>query len=138
MVLLGGSAGAAALALPWTFDGVEAFLRRTMANHFGADALDIEGVGDFIHAYAAASGDEESGRVKRIAAKYYFAMRGDRIFPIGAAKAFEERFLNAVLIRSNIIAIRQGRADAFDYADPDPWAPVCGLYLSALAEEAET
>lgn len=131
-----GSALASLAALgaaPAVFGGTERFLRRAFADHFGEDALAIDGIDDFISDYAATIGEED--QAKRLAAEYYFTFRADLFHKPGSVVAFEERFLRSVLSRSNIIAIAQGRAEAFDYQNPDPWSPECGLYLSALAEE---
>lgn len=135
-LLLGGTAAVAALAAaPIALGGIESFLRRVVAGHFGADALDIDGIDDFIAAYAAHSG--AGSVVKRSGAEVYFAWRGDLIHKIGPAEDLEKHFLQTILTRSNIIAIRQGRAESFDFLDGNPWDPVCGLYLSALAEDGD-
>lgn len=132
--LLGTGAVAAAAAVPVALGGTEGFLRRVLGDHFGPDVLEVEGIGDFVREYAALTG--QGDWKKRMAAEVYFAWRGDRVKKIGQARALEERFLRTILTRSNIIAIRQGRTEAFEYTDADPWAPGCGLYLGAMAESA--
>lgn len=133
-VLLGGAAVAAAVAaVPIALGGMESFLRRVLADHFGPDVLGIEGVGDFVRDYAAQAG---SGSVfKRLGAEVYFAWRGDLAHKIAPAWELEALFLQTILTRSNIIALRQGRDELFSYTDVNPWEPTCGLYLSALADD---
>lgn len=134
-LIAGGAVALAGLAAaPFALRGVEGFLRRVVADHFGEDALAIEGIDEFIAEFAATAGKGDA--LKRIAAKTYFAARGDRIVKLSRAQAFEEQFLRTILKRSNIIALRQGQAEDFDWQNPDPWDPQCGLYLSSLAEEA--
>ncbi|UWQ21572.1 hypothetical protein [Jannaschia sp. W003] len=133
-VLLGGTAAvAAAAAVPVAMGGLDAFLRRVLARHFGPEVLGIDGIGDFVADYAALAG--RGSALKRAGAEAYFAWQGDRVHMIGAAEELEARFLQTILTRSNIIAIHGGAEAPFDYVDPDPWEPACGLYLSALAEE---
>lgn len=131
-VLLGLGAAAGVAAVPVALGGTESFLRRVLSDHFGSDVLDIDGIEDFIHDYSANAG--QGDWKKRMAAEVYFAWRGDLIHKIGPAKALEEKFLQTILVRSNIVAVRQGHADAFDFTETDPWQPACGLYLSAFAE----
>ena len=133
-LLLGAGAVAAAAAVPVALGGTESFLRRVLGNHFGDDALEIDGIGEFVQEYAELTG--QGDWKKRMVAEVYFAWRGDRVKKIGPAVALEERFLQTILTRSNIIAVRQGRAESFEYTDANPWAPGCGLYLSAMAETA--
>ena len=130
--LLGLGALTGAAAVPVALGGTESFLRRTLASHFGDDVLDIEGIGDFVSDYAANAG--QGDWTKRMAAELYFAWRGDLVKKVGPAKALEDKFLETVLIRSNIIAMRQRRATEFEYSETDPWQPACSLYLSSLAE----
>lgn len=132
--LLGTGTLVGAAAVPVAFGGTEGFLRRVLGDHFGSDVLEIDGIEDFVRDYADLAG--QGDWTKRMAAEVYFAWRGDRVKKIGPARALEERFLRTLMVRSNIIAIRQGRATSFEYTDADPWAPSCGLYLSAMAEEA--
>lgn len=131
--LAGGAALVGLAATPIALGGTVSFLRRTLSDHFGPDVLAIDGIDDFIADYAALAG--QGSTIKKIGAEVYFAWRGDRIHKIGQAEELQNRFLGTILTRSNIIAIQQGRETAFDYGDPDPWSPVCGIYLSALAEE---
>ncbi len=126
--LLGLGALTGAAAVPVALGGTESFLRRTLASHFGDDVLDIEGIGDFVRDYAANAG--QGDWTKRMAAELYFAWRGDLVKKIGPAQALEQRFLQTILVRSNIIAMRQGHTTDFEYTDTDPWEPACGLYLS--------
>ena len=133
MLLLGTGALAGASAVPVALGGTERFLNRALCDHFGTDVLDIEGIGEFVSEYAALAGRDDWK--KRLAAELYFAWRGDLVFKIGQAWDLEERFLATILTRSNIIAIRQGRAETFEFSDADPWNPVCGLYLSVWAED---
>lgn len=44
---------------------------------------------------------------------------------------------NAILIRSNIIAVVRGQKTAFEYHNVDPYDPECGSFLSARAEEPQ-
>lgn len=133
-VLLGGASAAVGLAAaPFVLPGMEGFLRRVIAAHFGEEMLKVEGIDGFIAGFIASAGENDA--MKRLAAEAYFIFRGDRIHRIGAATAFEERFLRSILTRSNIVALYQGRAGTFDWLDPNPWEPQCGLYLGAMAEE---
>lgn len=134
-VLLGGGAAVAGLAAaPFVLSGMEGFLRRAIAAQFGEKMLKVEGIDDFIADFMATAGEDDA--LKRLAADAYFVFRGDRIHRIGAANAFEERFLHSILTRSNVVALFQGQAETFDWQDPNPWEPQCGLYLGAMAEEA--
>lgn len=133
-LLLGSGALIATAAVPVTFGGTESFLRRVLCDHFGEDVLEIDGIGEFVREYAELAGRNDWK--KRMAAEIYFAWRGDLVNKIGPAIELEERFLGTILTRSNIIAVRQGRASEFDYTDADPWTPGCGLYLSAAADTA--
>jgi hypothetical protein len=133
VVLLGGTATVAALAAPIAMGGLESFLRRVLTDHFGEDVLAIDGIDDFVADYAAQAGT--GSLPKRLGAEAYFAWRGDLVHRIGPAEELEDRFLNTVLTRSNIIALRQGRDEPFQYTETDPWEPVCGLYLSAFADD---
>lgn len=135
-VLLAGTAMAGLAIVPIARGGIESFLRRVLADHFGEDVLEIEGIGDFIRAYAANAGNE--GFTKRAAAEVYFAWRGDLVREIGQAAEMRNRFLQTILTRSNIIAIYQGAEGSLDFADADPWNPTCGLYLSAFADQTLT
>ena len=134
MVLAGGAAAGVVAVAPLTFSGLEGFLRRTVADHFGKDLLTVEGIDDFVRDFVETVGDENF--IKRLASDYYFGISGDRIHKTGAVRAFEERFLRSLLSRSNVIAIYQGASTEFEYQNPDPWAPQCGLYLSSFAEDA--
>lgn len=127
--LLGSGAVVAAATVPVALGGTESFLNRVLDDHFGADVLEVDGIGDFVRDYAALTG--KGDWKKRMAAEVYFAWRGDRVKKIGPAVELEERFLRTILTRSNIIAVRQGRSSEFEYADADPWTPGCGLYLTA-------
>lgn len=132
-IFLGGTAAIVALAAtPIALGGTVSFLRRTLSDHFGPDVLDIDGIDDFVRDYAELAG--QGSMLKKMGAEVYFAWRGDRVHMIGQAKELQDRFLNTILTRSNIIAIRQARETDFDYGDPDPWSSTCGIYLSALAE----
>jgi hypothetical protein len=133
-VLLGGAALAALAAVPVALGGTESFLRRVLADHFGPDVLEIEGIDDFIRDYAAQAG--AGSFAKRIGAEVYFAWRGDLAHMITPAQELEKLFLQTILTRSNIVALHQGRDELFSYINVDPWEPTCGLYLSALAEDA--
>jgi|GEM_PF-6433020 len=133
-ILLGMGAVVGIAAVPVALGGTESFLRRTLADHFGDDVLQIEGIDDFVRDYAANAG--QGDWKKRLAAELYFAWRGDLAHKIGPAKALEAKFLQTILVRSNIIAMRQGRASVFDYTETNPWEPTCGLYLSAMAVDA--
>ncbi len=121
------------LVPPLALDGLENFLRRVVADHFGDEILVLDGIDDFIRDFAATVGDENL--IKRLASDYYFGVSGDRIHKTGTIRAFEERFLRSMLSRSNVIGIHQGVSTEFEYQNPDPWAPQCGLYLSSLAED---
>ncbi|MEL7453613.1 MAG: hypothetical protein AAGJ50_09620 [Pseudomonadota bacterium] len=125
---------AAAATIPVALGGTESFLNRVLSDHFGADVLQVDRIGDFVQDYASLAGRNDWK--KRMAAEIYFAWRGDRVKKIGPAIELEERFLRTILTRSNIIAVRQGRAEVFEYTDADPWAPGCGLYLGAMADTA--
>ena len=135
-LLIGGTATAMATAtvaaLPIAMGGVESFLRRVVKEHFGPDMIEVAGVDEFIRDYAGHAG---SGSIaKRLGAEVYFAWRGDLVRKIGAAQELEERFLQTILTRSNVIAVFQGAAQEFQYTDNNPWEPTCGLYISALGE----
>ncbi|MBM7069097.1 hypothetical protein [Actibacterium sp. 188UL27-1] len=131
---IGGGAALVGLAItPIALGGTVSFLRRTLSDHFGPNILNIDGIDGFVKDYATLAG--QGSTVKKLGAEVYFAWRGDKVHMIGQAEDLQERFLNTILTRSNIIAIQQGRETAFDYGDPDPWSPICGIYLSALAEE---
>ena len=130
--LLGTSALAAAATVPVALGGTESFLNRVLGDHFGPDVLEIDGLGEFVCEYAGQTG--KGAWKKRWAAEVYFAWRGDWVKKIGPAVELEERFLRTILTRSNIIAIRQGWAEVFEYTDADPWVPGCGPYLSAAAD----
>ncbi|MFQ6550862.1 hypothetical protein AAD018_000785 [Aestuariibius insulae] len=132
-LLAGGGAITALAALGIAGGGTTGFLRRVTAEHFGKDALKIDGIDAFIDDYTAVISDSQS--LKKRAAEVYFSWRGDRIYLIPDASNLKERFLQTILTRSNIIAMRQGRSDRFDYSNPAPWEPDCGLYLSAFAED---
>lgn len=127
-----GTTAAGLAAVPFVFKGIPRFLRQAVANHFGEETLALEGMDDFIADFAASASDGDA--LKRFAADAYFAFHGDRFHKISAAKEFENRFLYTLLTRSNIIAIQQGRSVEFDYLNPDPWDPQCGIYLSSAAE----
>ena len=133
-VLLGGASLVALAAIPIAAGGLPSFLRRVLADHFGPDVLEIEGIEDFVTAFAESSGEPLSA--KRIAAEVYFAWRGDKVKMIGQAEALEARFLQTILTRSNIIAIRQGSDAPFEFVSADPWDVTCSLYLSAFAEDS--
>lgn len=133
-LLLGAGVAAIAAAVPLSIFGVPSFLRRVLSDHFGSDVLEIEGIDDFVSEYASLLGNENIA--KRLAADAYFGLRIDKVKKIGLAKALEERFLVTVLLRSNIIAIRQGRSEEFEFVSANPWQPVCGTYLSAFAEDS--
>ncbi|MEL6678702.1 MAG: hypothetical protein AAFQ51_08350 [Pseudomonadota bacterium] len=132
-LLLGTGAVAALAALPIALGGTTSFLRRVLSDHFGSDVLDIDGIDDFVSEYAALAGADSAA--KKLGAEVYFAWRGDMVHKIGAAQALEHRFLQTILTRSNIIAMRQGTSSQFEFTSVDPWEPTCGLYLSALGEE---
>lgn len=132
-LLLGGGALAAAATFPIVLGGMESFLRRVVAGHFGPEFLDDEGIGEFIAEYAAQAG--RGSFVKRAGAEAYFAWRGDLVHMIGPAKELQSMFLNTLLTRSNIIALYNGAESGFSYSSVDPWEPTCGLYLSSLADQ---
>jgi len=132
MFLFGGGAAAVLVALPLSLGGMTQFLRRTLRDHFGSEVLELDGIDDFVAEFASLAG--EGSRSKRLAAELYFAWHGDRVRMIGPAVALQDRFLNTILTRSNIIAIQQQRATRFDYGLVDPWSPVCSHYLSAAAD----
>lgn len=132
-VLIGGAAAVTAAAIPVAMGGIHGFLRRVAAGHFGPGVLQIDGVEEFIAEYAAQAG---SGRLaKKVAAELYFAWRFDGVHKIAQADELENLFLQNILVRSNVIAIYQGRAESFEYTEVNPWEPTCGLYLSALADD---
>lgn len=112
--------------------GLPGFLRRVVVQQFGADMLDIDGIDDFIADYAAQAGAGDWK--KQIASRLYFSLHGDEIYRLAAVDELENRFLNTILTRSNIVAVYQKSAAAFEYTDANPWEPTCGLYLSSLAE----
>lgn len=132
-VLSGGAAVAALATVPIALGGTESFLRRILADHFGPDVLEIEGISDFVSDYAERAGADSI--VKHMGAEVYFAWRGDLAYKIAPAQELEKLFLQTILTRSNIIALRQGRDEPFSYTEVDPWQPTCGLYLSALADD---
>ncbi|MBO9398614.1 MULTISPECIES: hypothetical protein [unclassified Shimia] len=131
--LVGAAGLAGAVLVPLTLGGTTSFLRRTLKDHFGPEVLELAGIDDFVDEFAALAGEDDPA--KKIAAEMYFGWHGDRVKMIGPAKAMQERFLFTILHRSNIIAVQQGRATEFEYGSVDPWSPVCGLYLSAFADE---
>lgn len=131
--LIGVAGIAGALLVPLTLGGTTAFLRRTLEDHFGPEVLDLEGIDDFVEEFAALAGEDDPA--KKIAAEMYFGWHGDRVKLIGPAKAMQERFLFTILHRSNIIAVQQNRETEFEYGSVDPWSPICGLYLSAFADD---
>ncbi|MEL7182070.1 MAG: hypothetical protein AAGK57_00340 [Pseudomonadota bacterium] len=131
-LLLGGTALLAAAAVPLVNTGISGFLSRVLRDHFGDDIFEVAGIEDFVAEYASLVSQEDW--VKRTGAQVYFGLRGDQVKQLGLAKGLENRFLQTILTRSNIIAIRQGRETQFDYSDPDPWAAVCGGYLTAATE----
>ena len=133
-MLMGGAALAGLAAAPVAFGGLRSFLRRVLASHFGADVLEIDGIDDFVHDYAAQAGT--GNRARRMGAEVYFAWRGDLIRKIEPARDLEAQLLQTILTRSNIIALRQGKDESFQYIDVDPWEPTCGLYLSAFADDS--
>ncbi len=133
-LLASGGALVALAGLGLAGGGTSGFLRRVVADHFGRDALEIDGLDAFIDDYTAIISENPS--LKKRAAELYFSWRGDRIHLIPDASNLRERFLQTILTRSNIIAMRQGRAERFDYSNPAPWEPDCGLYLSAFAEDS--
>lgn len=136
-LLISSAAATAVVAVtPIALGGMESFLRRVLANHFGPEVLGIEGVDAFVGDYAQLAGSGDFA--KRVGAEIYFAWRGELVHKIGAARDLEAVFLRSFLTRSNIIAIQQGRDVAFEYGEVDPWVPTCGLYLSALAEVENT
>ncbi|WP_226626459.1 hypothetical protein [Alloyangia pacifica] len=132
-MLLGGAALVSVAAVPVAMGGLEAFLRRVLAGHFGPQILEVAGVDDFVAEYAAQTGT--GSFLKKAGAELYFAWHGDAVKMIPQAEALEQLFLQTILVRSNIIALYQGRSEDFEYTELDPWQPTCGLYLSALADE---
>ena len=131
-VLAGIAAGAAIAAVPLVNNGLTSFFNRTLRAHFGDDVTEIAGIDAFVSDYAATVARDDF--MKRSTAQVYFAMRGDRIQKIGIAQELENRFLQTILTRSNIIAIRQKKANEFEYTDADPWELACGSYLTDAAD----
>jgi len=132
-VLLASIAVAGVALVPFVKGGVQGFLARVLRTHFGSDVTEIDGVDSFVAEYASYVGRDN--QTKRLGAGVYFAFRGEKIKKLGMSQDLEERFLRTILTNSNIIAIRQGRAKEFEFSGANPWEPVCGLYLSAAADE---
>lgn len=131
-VLIGAGAFAAVASVPVFSDGIKGHLARLVQDHFGEDLLKtIPGVDTFVQEFAAGLASDNTK--KRLAAQVYFGFYGDKIAPTGFSNDLDERFLRTLLTRSNIIAIRTGRATEFDYGDPNAWETICGNYLSADA-----
>lgn len=130
--IIGLAAAIGAAAAPAVMGGTAAFLRRVLHDHFGPRVAATDGVDGFVRAYVDSLAQDDMA--KRAMAELYFAWHGDRVRKIAAATALEERFLNTILVRSNIIALWHGTASEFEFTVADPWTPTCGLYLSALAE----
>jgi hypothetical protein len=128
------AASAGVVAVPFVSGGVAGFLRRALEAHFGPDLAAAEGVDAFVREYADHAGAGDIA--KRLSADLYFGWQLDEVHKIGAADALEKKFLETILVRSNIIALAQGGASAFEYTSADPWTPTCNLYLSALSAQA--
>lgn len=130
--LLGGLAAAVVVG-PFAANGLEGFLRRSVARHFGEPIAGAAGVRGFVAAYAARYAERLETRSlgAQVNVRLYVAVRADGLYRSRRAERFERRFLQMLLTRTNVIAYARGAAPAFEWGGVDPWAPGCPNYLSA-------